>query len=283
MVNNKLVYGIIIVLFITLLIFLVFQNQKSRYSCSEDGCKLTPFGNFQSLSNCKDFCEKGNGVTSGKNSTQLSQNNLNIPENNGKLEPNLHSSVVDPSPVRPTPGKSPVGPSPVGPSPVGPSPVPISPIPAQKNSNNIVKKDDIGKNNINTLYINYNNVNNIKKQIENKKKSDPYFATTKQSKSVITDYDTFPYPRYFRGNPESSLPIIAEREAGWRPRHDDAYQPNVELELTPDCVIGNPSSDYIKLYKEQTYHCYDDKGNEISYYTCDPGHNCFDNDPQKCN
>jgi hypothetical protein len=165
MVNNKLVYGIIIVLFITLLIFLVFQNQKSRYSCSEDGCKLTPFGNFQSLSNCKDFCEKGNGVTSGKNSTQLSQNNLNIPENNGKLEPNLHSSVVDPSPVRPTPGKSPVGPSPVGPSPVGPSPVPISPIPAQKNSNNIVKKDDIGKNNINTLYINYNNVNNIKKQI----------------------------------------------------------------------------------------------------------------------
>ena len=60
MVNNKLVYGIIIVLFITLLIFLVFQNQKSRYSCTEDGCKLTPFGNFQSLSNCKDFCEKGN-------------------------------------------------------------------------------------------------------------------------------------------------------------------------------------------------------------------------------
>lgn len=91
MVNNKLVYGIIIVLFITLLIFLVFQNQKSRYSCTEDGCKLTPFGNFQSLSNCKDFCEKGNDVTSRKNSTQSSQNNLNIPENNGNLEPNFIS------------------------------------------------------------------------------------------------------------------------------------------------------------------------------------------------
>ena len=88
-----------------------------------------------------------------KNSTQLSQNNVNIPENNGNLEPNLHSSVVGPAPVpiRPTPGKPPVGPTPVptrptpGKPPVGPTPVPTRPTPGQKNSNSIVKKDHIGK------------------------------------------------------------------------------------------------------------------------------------------
>ena len=68
------------------------------------------------------------------------------------------------------------------------------------------------------------NIANIHNEIAKKKESNPYFATTHQAVQVLTDYDTFPYPRYFRGIPTSSVPIIAEREAGWRPRRDECYK-----------------------------------------------------------
>jgi hypothetical protein len=75
-----------------------------------------------------------------------------------------------------------------------------------------------------TPILNDFNVTNIRSQIAAKKKSAPYYATANQAKEVITDYDTFPYPRYFRGVAESSMPVVAEREAGWRVRHDSCYQ-----------------------------------------------------------
>ena len=52
----------------------------------------------------------------------------------------------------------------------------------------------------------------------------PYYATVKEAGEVLTDYDTFPYPRWFRGVYDSPVPIVAEREAGWRPRHDSCYK-----------------------------------------------------------
>ena len=72
--------------------------------------------------------------------------------------------------------------------------------------------------------INEVNVTNVRAQIAKKKGCSPYLATVGHSTQVLTDYDTFPYPRYFRGVPESSRPIVAEREAGWRPRHDNCYK-----------------------------------------------------------
>ncbi len=72
--------------------------------------------------------------------------------------------------------------------------------------------------------INDANVANVRVQIAKKKGFNPYLATVGQSVQVLTDYDTFPYPRYFRGVPESSRPIVAEREAGWRHRHDNCYK-----------------------------------------------------------
>ncbi len=74
-----------------------------------------------------------------------------------------------------------------------------------------------------TNYINHINVKNIRNQIEQKKQSEPYYATEKVGSSVLTDYDSFPYERWFRGDYKSSEPIIAEREAGWRSRHDFCY------------------------------------------------------------
>ena len=55
-------------------------------------------------------------------------------------------------------------------------------------------------------------------------KSTPYHATVKQAGSVVTDFDNFPYNRWYRGNPLSDIPIVAEREAGWRPRHSSCYK-----------------------------------------------------------
>ena len=260
---NVIVSVITPALLITL-IFLVYQNQKNRYSCTEDGCKITPFGNFSTLKSCSNNCNKNNSENSNTplidNSTMNSRNDLT--HNPGTHNPGTHN----PGTHNPGTHKSSY----------------VSNVKPEDITSKVKIPDKISKNNMNDLYINYNNVNNIQEQIKNKKQPNPYFATTKQAKSVITDYDTFPYPRYFRGKPESSLPIVAEREAGWRPRHDDAYKSKVELELTPDCVIGSPSSNFLKLYKEEIYHCYDDNGNIIKDYTCIAGDNCYDNDPSQC-
>lgn len=74
--------------------------------------------------------------------------------------------------------------------------------------------------------LNNRNIENIRYQINLKKENFPYYGTSLNNRNVITDYDTFPYPRYFRGEPNSDNPIISEREAGWRPRNEDCYDDN---------------------------------------------------------
>lgn len=75
-----------------------------------------------------------------------------------------------------------------------------------------------------TPYINDRNVHNVRTQIRQKNGSQPFCATINDAAGVLTDYDTFPYPRWFRGVYDSEKPIVAEREAGWRPRHDNCYR-----------------------------------------------------------
>lgn len=41
---------------------------------------------------------------------------------------------------------------------------------------------------------------------------------------IDTDMDEFPYKRFFRGVAQSSVPIIHDREAGYRPRFDTCYK-----------------------------------------------------------
>jgi hypothetical protein len=75
-----------------------------------------------------------------------------------------------------------------------------------------------------TSYINNININNIRNQINLKNSCNPYIATLQESSGVLTDYDTFPYPRWFKGQYNSSYPIISEREAGWRPLRNNCYR-----------------------------------------------------------
>jgi hypothetical protein len=63
-------------------------------------------------------------------------------------------------------------------------------------------------NELNTLNINYNNVKNVREQIRQKKGSNPYFADINTGSVVLTDYDNFPYNRWFRGKPYSNVPIV---------------------------------------------------------------------------
>ena len=278
MVNIQLVYGIILVLIIALLIFWVFQTQKNRYSCTEDGCKITPFGAFPTLKSCNNTCNK-HDVKKSKNTSLLDNSNYNTKtetQKDSNQKTNNHQSSHSPGSHHQSSH------SPGSHVPNDTNKISHDNLNSNNTSSKVNRVDKINKNNINPLYINYNNVKNIHDEIKKKKQSNPYFATTKQSKSVITDYDTFPYPRYFRGKAESSLPIVAEREAGWRPRHDDAYKSKIDLDLTPDCVMSSPSSNFLNLYKQEIYHCYDDNGNIISDYTCNPEDNCYDNDPSKC-
>lgn len=77
-----------------------------------------------------------------------------------------------------------------------------------------------------TPIINQSNVDHVRKQILKKQNFCPFFATAKDSVSVLTDYDSFPYNRWYRGVYYSDKPIVAEREAGYRPLHNDCYNVN---------------------------------------------------------
>lgn len=77
-----------------------------------------------------------------------------------------------------------------------------------------------------TPFMNDLNVAHIRAQIRAKNSSGPFFATAGNAVQTITDHDTFPYPRYYRGIAGLSDPVIADREAGWRKRHDSCYEVN---------------------------------------------------------
>lgn len=70
---------------------------------------------------------------------------------------------------------------------------------------------------------------NIENLIKAKKSTRPFLPTNRVE--VLTDFDHFPYGRFFRGVPTASYPIVMDREAGWRPREDRCYQ--VVKPITP--------------------------------------------------
>ena len=90
-----------------------------------------------------------------------------------------------------------------------PTPTPVAIAPKEKETQRRVPEG---------LNINIQNMQNVQFEIQRKKYSEqPYYATEKNVVQVITDYDELPYKRWYRGVPESNVPIVAEREAGYRP------------------------------------------------------------------
>jgi hypothetical protein len=56
----------------------------------------------------------------------------------------------------------------------------------------------------------------IQNEILKKNTNYPYRTTVNDIKSVVTDHDVFPYTRYWRGDYRSDVPIVSDREAGYR-------------------------------------------------------------------
>lgn len=108
--------------------------------------------------------------------------------------------------------------------------------------------------------INKTNVSNVRSQILQKKSYKPYFSDKNTVSLVLTDYDNFPYKRYFRGIPSSVNPIVAEREAGWRIRNDNCYDEKEPQEVpgpinycfeAPCSTVYPCNPDYLSKYSDR--------------------------------
>jgi hypothetical protein len=66
-------------------------------------------------------------------------------------------------------------------------------------------------------------IDTVRRKILQKTSPYPSFSTNRTVINVVTDQDHHPYTRWFRGVSYFPDPIIAEREAGWRPLRDSCY------------------------------------------------------------
>jgi hypothetical protein len=99
--------------------------------------------------------------------------------------------------------------------------------------------------NVNTSdEINELNQLNVRNMINKKNTNCVFYGTTCDAESITTDYDHFPYTRWFRGKYNSEDPIIAEREAGFRRRNDACYKLvkcKAELDQKPRICFQYPA------------------------------------------
>lgn len=66
----------------------------------------------------------------------------------------------------------------------------------------------------------------VKQQIVDKLNyNKAYYGRKNFVRNIVTDMDSFPYTRYFRGSFSSDKPIIFGREAGWRLLDNKCYTP----------------------------------------------------------
>lgn len=89
----------------------------------------------------------------------------------------------------------------------------------------------------------------------------PYQATADMARLTQTDMNEFPYRRFYRGNPDSDLPHVFDREAGFRKIRDTQFQ-----------VIANPFA--------SANFCFQAPCSTI--FPCDPISNPYFNMPTRC-
>ena len=95
-----------------------------------------------------------------------------------------------------------------------------------------------------------NNIKNIHNLIKQKESCRPFYGTVQEAGSITTDYDHFPYTRWYRGVPEITMPIIAEREAGFRTIENNCcYFPKKHIEMVrPTYCYQAPCSTTFPCY-----------------------------------
>jgi hypothetical protein len=86
-----------------------------------------------------------------------------------------------------------------------------------------------------------------------------YYATQADTRQVVTDFDHFPYQRFYRGIHNSEYPTIIEREAGYRQQEQSCYREKliVKSEYPKHCFEGPASvvypcyPDYLRKYSDK--------------------------------
>ena len=86
-----------------------------------------------------------------------------------------------------------------------------------------------------------------------------YYANQSDTRQVVTDFDHFPYQRFYRGVHTSQDPIILEREAGYRKQEQSCYREKliVKSEYPKHCFEGPASvvypcyPDYLRKYADK--------------------------------
>lgn len=103
------------------------------------------------------------------------------------------------------------------------------------------------------------NISIIRSQINAKQSNTPHFVSINETQKIITDFDHFPYNRFYRGIYYSKNPIIIEREAGWRPLQNECYKPTFCFE-TPEypnnCFEGSCNL-FVQCQSSPKYNNYD--------------------------
>ena len=62
----------------------------------------------------------------------------------------------------------------------------------------------------------------------------PYYALRKDVTNITTDMDHFPYKRFYRGVYYKDEPIVFDRKAGYKVKHNSCYKASY------DCISDKP-------------------------------------------
>ena len=269
--DNRTLVLIVFSLVVTIILYYFIFVRGNKYKCTESGCVFSlAGGKFKNKEECSDKC------ASVENFEQT----------------DLTTTQEPTTTEEPTTGLLPV-----------PRPSPPSTLPSQNRRTTMPTPDtnfdpsEYEPNKVEegftSKFLTDNNVMNVREQINKKKGMNPYFATADDVVGVVTDQDVFPYQRMFRGVPESSVPIVYERESGWRDRHDDAYRSNMEPNLEELGIFQDTCEDKKdrshgnndQKNPKQLHFCSTDisKNIQASYFYCnEQEEDCYDDSPKYC-
>ena len=103
-----------------------------------------------------------------------------------------------------------------------------------------------------TPEINQQSAETVRALVKQKMSGAPFTVSNGAVSKVITDMDCISavYPRFWRGIPEFTSPVIFEREAGYRPLNSDCYKPFgwVERPPPPDSWFSPPCATVTPAY-----------------------------------
>ena len=105
-----------------------------------------------------------------------------------------------------------------------------------------------------SIDINRRNIGLIQQQAQDKQCSSPYNVVPSVVSLPLTDFDSFPYTRWFRGDYTSPDPMVIEREAGYRALNNNCYKPKVNniptADIYPNHVFQSGTSTVLPSYPE---------------------------------